>query len=378
MRASIQPISATAPAGINYGFRLTPDGQTFAHPITLTYTPTPGDLDNTTPAAVGLAFQTATQTWQVMPGTSFDIASNTFSTSTTHFTDYNYFASFHLFSSAPSGLLTAGTATLSVVQVLIDRCSGASPDDCLQQAGDVTRTTANGLNWEVNGQLGGNGTDGTVTQDRNPATYTAPAAVPANNLVAVSAILTPDGSTQLTLSKNLYVLAHKYHVDVVFEDQTTCTPLPAGGTPVFGYDIFTGGNFSITFNSSLNGTAGDFVSTTDTPPTTLAAFQGCATGSSATYNPGATQGLELDAASAGFSTTNGDFNVFITGAYSGQPAATLSFGGTNSKELAQDRSTGSIAGFGFKGVDNEKVIIASGNNINIFKKRTYTLKVLAQ
>jgi len=109
-----------------------------------------------------------------------------------------------------------------------------------------------------------------LTQDRNPATYTAPAAVPANNLVAVSAILTPDGSTQLTLSKNLYVLAHKYHVDVVFEDQTTCTPLPAGGTPVFGYDIFTGGNFSITFNSSLNGTAGDFVSTTDTPPTTLA------------------------------------------------------------------------------------------------------------
>jgi len=108
----IQPISATAPAGINYGYPPDTRRPDLRHPITLTYTPTPGDLDNTTPAAVGLAFQTATQTWQVMPGTRFDDASNTFSTSTTHFTDYNYFASFPLVQLRAERLLTAGTGDI--------------------------------------------------------------------------------------------------------------------------------------------------------------------------------------------------------------------------------------------------------------------------
>jgi len=118
--------------------------------------------------------------------------------------------------------------------------------------------------------------------------------------VAVSAILTPDGSTQLTLSKNLYVLAHKYHVDVVFEDQTTCTPLPAGGTPGVRLRHLHRRQFQHHVQQQPERHRGDFVFHTDTPPTTLAAFQAAPREASATYNPGATQGLELDAASAGF------------------------------------------------------------------------------
>lgn len=375
---TIQPVSNESPGGLGYAFRLTPNGQTFTKPVTLTYTPVENDLDATTPAAVGLAFQTAADTWQVVPGTHYDSASNTFTTTTTHFTDYSYYSSFKLFSQSPFGILSKDTTQLSVVQVLVDRCSGQSPDDCLSQPGDINTTAAAGITWAVNGQNGGDGTHGTVTTGQNPATYTAPATVPTDNVAAVSASLTPDGTTQLVLVKNLLVLAHKYHVDVLFEDKTTCDKLPSGGTPVFGYDVDTGGSFSVSFASNLNATVGDLVSSTNDAPLAGGAFAGCATGTSAAYNPGGTHGLELDGITVGLSSTTGRFNATITGAYSGGPAATLTFPGGKTQTINEDRSVGSIAGFQFKGAPKEQVVITAGNNINIFKKRTYTLSVLQQ
>lgn len=367
-----------APGGIGYAFRFTPDGQTFTKPVTLTYTPVENDLAVTTPAAVGLAYQTAAGTWQVLPGTSYSAASNSFTTSTTHFTDYSYYASFHLYAEHPFGLLTGGSSHVSVVQVVVDRCSGSSPDDCLGEPGDVNVVNGSAITWAVNGQTGGDGTHGTVTSGANPATYTAPAAVPADNLVAVSATLTPDGGSTLKLVKNLLVLAHQYHVEAVFEDQTTCDPLPNGGKPVFAYDIFTGGNFNLTLNQDLNATAGDLVSTTDDPPLTGGPFANCIQGGGATYNPGGTHGLQIDAAPTGLSSSSGRFNVTIMGAYSGQPAATLTYPGGSQQSLNEDRSSGSIAGFMFQGKPNEKVVISAGNSINIFKKRSYTLSIKQQ
>ena len=60
-------------------------------------------------------------------------------------------------------------------------------------AAQVTGGDTKGLDWYVNGTLGGNATVGTISQ-ANPATYTAPAAVPAQATVTVKAVSREDAT----------------------------------------------------------------------------------------------------------------------------------------------------------------------------------------
>jgi hypothetical protein len=60
-------------------------------------------------------------------------------------------------------------------------------------AAQVTGGDTKALDWYVNGTLGGNATVGTISQ-ANPATYTAPAAVPAQATVTVKAVSREDAT----------------------------------------------------------------------------------------------------------------------------------------------------------------------------------------
>lgn len=61
-------------------------------------------------------------------------------------------------------------------------------------------------NWSVNGTVGGSPADGTVTQGAAGATYSAPAAPPAANPVAVSVELAVPGGAKVLLVSNLRVV----------------------------------------------------------------------------------------------------------------------------------------------------------------------------
>ena len=60
----IQPITNTAHGRLGAGYRLTPDGQSFAQPVVLKFSYTDQDLAGSDPAILGAAFQTAAGYWQ--------------------------------------------------------------------------------------------------------------------------------------------------------------------------------------------------------------------------------------------------------------------------------------------------------------------------
>jgi hypothetical protein len=75
-----------------------------------------------------------------------------------------------------------------------------------------------GYDWYVDGVLGGNSMLGTITQT-NPATYTAPPAVPAAGEVVISAVSQSDST--MTASDTLAVLFTIKHVDVSVGSNTS-------------------------------------------------------------------------------------------------------------------------------------------------------------
>jgi hypothetical protein len=261
----IGSITNTAPGGMGSAFRLTPVGQTFAVPITLTYKPA-GELD-TDPTQVGLAFQTAAGSWQIVPGVVADTTAGTFTSTTTHFTDYSYFAFLQL--TGPSALFVGQSSTLHIVE------SDPVPDpqnpqgDKYIAANPHPYSGSSTPGWAVNGMSSGEiNSDapwGYVATVNGPdALYTAPQHLPSSkNPVAVSATIA-FGSSALTLVKNVHLLAHQYHVDLTYDHTDVCAGMAQGGGPTF--DLSTATSFDITLDDSFQITGSNFAPEVD-PPT---------------------------------------------------------------------------------------------------------------
>ena len=86
---SIQAIGNNAHGKIGTAYRLTPNGQTFAQPVTLTFAYTEGDLEGTAPEFLGVAFQTPAGFWKWLGTASVNSAARAVSVSSTHFTDFS-------------------------------------------------------------------------------------------------------------------------------------------------------------------------------------------------------------------------------------------------------------------------------------------------
>lgn len=76
---SIQPLTNLAPGRIGGAYRLTPNGQTFLKPITLTFAYTDEDLVGTSADFLGAAFQTADGYWQWIGDATVDTTARTVS-----------------------------------------------------------------------------------------------------------------------------------------------------------------------------------------------------------------------------------------------------------------------------------------------------------
>lgn len=239
----IQPITATAPGALGDSFRLTPDGVTFARPVTLTFAYSADEAGASVPASLRVATQDASGRWSVINPTH-DPAQRTLTVTTTHFSDWSYVAGLQV-------LPASASVAVYKTQVLrvIDCGEGPDPDggntqrlllECVEP-GELPQLARN---WSVNGVPGGSSGDGTVVGGSS-ATYTAPAAVPAQNPVAVSAqIGTSDGVA--TLVSNI----------TVFDDLVVYTGTISGRseTEALGEVAFEelNANLSFTYNPNLS------------------------------------------------------------------------------------------------------------------------------
>ncbi|GAA4443141.1 hypothetical protein GCM10023091_31090 [Ravibacter arvi] len=86
---TIEPVSNTNIAGIGAAFRLTPHGQIFSKPVTITYS-WAGYADSVgLLQTLGLAYQMADGVWNFVGADSFDSGAKTVSFKTTHFSDWS-------------------------------------------------------------------------------------------------------------------------------------------------------------------------------------------------------------------------------------------------------------------------------------------------
>lgn len=88
---SMQPITNTNGAGVGAGYRMLPDGQQFAKPVTMTVTYTREEVERSMPEALGIAYQNAKGIWMAVGGTQIDTTRKTVSIEVNHFTDFTFF-----------------------------------------------------------------------------------------------------------------------------------------------------------------------------------------------------------------------------------------------------------------------------------------------
>lgn len=204
-RISIRPMTNHAHGGKGKAYRLLPDGQTFQQPVKLTFSYTDKDLNGTTAAALGGAFQTHEGYWQWIDKPVVNTAAKTVTISTTHFTDFSFVEGFSL-RPEEAKVLVNNRIDLAVKYCYPYR--GPDPNkpdpvglgmDCDGAYSDLAPQVPV-TEWAVNGVAGGNNELGTieVTADNGYiATYTAPATKPSPATVDVTARLPMDGVTLL-------------------------------------------------------------------------------------------------------------------------------------------------------------------------------------
>lgn len=182
----IQPITATAPGALGHAYRLTPEGQAFLQPATLTFKYTAAEAAATAPDSLQVATHNAQGSWS-LPAVTRDTTQRTLTVATTHFSDWANVAG-TLLRPADSVVAVNKSLTLYIVE-----CGSApspvSPNDppVMRECFRFDLANPQSVEWAVNGIPGGNASVGTLRASASGTRYTAPAAVPPQSPVAVSA-----------------------------------------------------------------------------------------------------------------------------------------------------------------------------------------------
>ena len=242
----VQPITNTAWGGLGEGYRLTPDGLTFATPVDLVFTVPDPILSSSAPEFLDVAVQDSAGYWYVLKNRTFDSGYGTLTATTTHFSNYSLIAGVQI---EP---VEATVATGKQVNLLVRSCTfenvTTDPDNlvALVASCDNDLTPLGTFkNWSVNGIKGGSLGVGIVAENGSPfnAIYTAPAFVPNQNPVAVSVETNFEGRQALLVS----------NITVTGEDTWT-------GTSVFSTADGTTITSNITWTySNTNGTLLNYV-----------------------------------------------------------------------------------------------------------------------
>ena len=233
----VQPIENTDAAGFGMAYRLTPDGQKFAKPVTLAFTYTKDDLDSTFAQSMKVAFQDKAGLWEVQK-TNVDTAAKTLTITSTHFTDFSALGGIQL---APGSKRLKLNRSLALK--LVDCTLGFGQkvyvlfacDDAYEGAG------ISGLaldTWAVNGAPGGTDGIGLVSGGAFGATYKAPKKKPSTGShVVVSVVVNPDKGKNFLISSDITLLSG-YYLDGHFSE-THSGLVCAGGFSSQVSDAFT-------------------------------------------------------------------------------------------------------------------------------------------
>ena len=172
----IQPIENKAFGGLGSGYELTPAGQQFAQPVTLTFTYTDADLAGTGPGGLSVAFQTPEGYWQLVDEISVDPVAKTVSATTPHFTSFANVERYRL--DPADAVVKVNTAARFFV--LDCYSADGAPDaqghtpalgtDCYPIG--VTRWNELLSDWKVNDVSGGDSVHGTLVLQANEDTIT--------------------------------------------------------------------------------------------------------------------------------------------------------------------------------------------------------------
>ncbi len=206
---SIQAINNESPQGRGVGYRLSPDGTTFAAPVKLTFKYEQSEIAGSEVAALGIAFQNNLGQWAALNNVTRDAAAKTIAGETTHFTDVTKLTGWQL-RPVSTSLASGGAVDLHVEVCARKPATGPGDDElsslvvtCAPDEDDLFVVNE----WAANGVTNGNATVGTVMSTGvNAARYVAPNATPPNNPVSVSASMTEKTSGRKTLlSANVWV-----------------------------------------------------------------------------------------------------------------------------------------------------------------------------
>ena len=183
---SIQPMTNFAHGKIGLAYRLSPRGQTFAKPVTLTFAYADSDLEGTNAAFLGAAFQTATGFWTWLGAATTNATAKTVSVNSSHFTDFSAVRGLQI---RPTKKTVKPSATV-VLQVRMCYSTDVALVTSLGHDCDTDQGLPGDFvvdRWAVNRVPGGGGGIGTVVGTGVGATYTAPSVAPSPPTVAVSA-----------------------------------------------------------------------------------------------------------------------------------------------------------------------------------------------
>jgi hypothetical protein len=139
-----------------------------------------------------------------------------------------------------------GTGSTSIVITILPGSATLFLGQTQQFQAIVAGTSSTSVNWSVNGVAGGNATVGSISIG---GLYTAPAILPANGIVTVTA--TSEANDQASASVSVTL-----EDDVVVNVSPASANVPAAGAQVFMAKVTGTGSPSTTVTWSVNGIAG--------------------------------------------------------------------------------------------------------------------------
>ena len=182
---SIAPVTNTAPNGVGLTYRFTPEGTTFAKPVTLAWQLSPNDLAGGSLDDFLVAAQTSDGKWMAQPGVKRDVATNTLSVSARHFSDWALLKTLVL--KPGEAKVDVGKSVNFTPKVLyVDPALLATDSETtVPQLITLSDLGPNPV-WAVDGKPNGDAVIGTIYEANHLGNYIAPGNVPAANPVSVS------------------------------------------------------------------------------------------------------------------------------------------------------------------------------------------------
>lgn len=231
---TIQPVTNEGPLGIGSGYRLQPEGITFAKPVMLEFNYDELLLNNTPEDFLWIVTQTSNLSWNAMLKSVVNANAKTVTIETTHFSDWALGRFIDLSLSPSSATLLKGTSVqLRVAGFVRDQALSEEEElaplipitgdwESLTPLTTIPPVESRFMNfrvkqWTLNGSAAPvSNSNGSLEASANNATFTAPNKKPSVNPVAVSVTLEASnkegGKSSYILTSTISIVDSDYYL----------------------------------------------------------------------------------------------------------------------------------------------------------------------